>query len=215
MAEFLLLLVAAAALVAVAGCGSLLLSYTAYAGLQWLGDAAESLSARVGAAFSGLSEAADARARRRQVAGDIAGSLRPPGRGGIDQQFVAASAATRCVSASLKATAAAMETCCDIQRFTAYAAGVSEMADVEFDPICYGLRQKVTDTLDVTLEALEGYPGLFGDRRLLKQAIALRALRTVCVECELLRYSVAEAPVLCTPAASMNQKQGPRQGLPK
>ena len=68
------------------------------------------------------------------------------------------------------------------------------------------LRGNVLDGIDVSLEALVNYP--FVDRKVLKQHIGLGAIRERCEDCELLKYSVAEAPALCSPAKSLGNRPG-------
>ena len=212
MAEFLFILVAGAALLIVAGFGALALTYLTYAAGRVLGVFAEHLSARVGAAFTDFAESADDHARRRRMQEEIfvgAQSRKQSGR--VDREFVAAAQATKCLSSAFKVVKNSMETCCELQRFTAQAQGAVEMAEVEWDPLCASLRERVADSLDVSLALLQAYPRVAADRLLLKQLIAMRSLRGICADCELLRYSVRDAPALCTPASSMN-RQPPGQG---
>jgi hypothetical protein len=72
--------------------------------------------------------------------------------------------------------------------------------------VCSNLRQYVLDGIDVALEALGSYPLM--DRKVLKQQIGMGAIRERCEDCELLKYSVAEAPTLCSPAKSLGSRPG-------
>jgi len=100
----------------------------------------------------------------------------------------------------------ATKTCCDIQKFTAQVRGANDMQDIAWDPVCSNLRQYVLDGIDVALEALGSYPLM--DRKVLKQQIGMGAIRERCEDCELLKYSVAEAPALCSPAKSLGNRPG-------
>lgn len=77
-------------------------------------------------------------------------------------------------------------------------------SEIEWEPACAGVRRRVIDTADVTLDHLARYPLM--DAKLLKQSIAVQALRDVCLECELLRYTMQEAPLFCSPARSMGNR---------
>jgi hypothetical protein len=202
MGDLLFIVLAGVALLIAAGSGALLLTYSAYAGGHLLADSAEKMTDRVSSAFDAVGDSADDKARHRRIYEEIMGSLQPPP-GGIHRKFIQASEATKCINAALKATKTAMTTCCDVQRFTAQAMGATEMYEVTFDPVCMSLRSRVVDTIDVSVDMIEAYPSLMSDPRLLKQAIALKSLQRICIDCELLHYSAAQVPLLCTPAASM------------
>jgi hypothetical protein len=186
------------------GLGALMLTYVAYAAGQFLSDASDYLSSHIGAAFVNLEQAAQDNARYRRIKDEILRTYRPKPNGHrIDQEFVHAAEATKSISAGMKVLKSSMETCCDVQRFAAQAAGATNIAEIEWDPLCVSLRHKVVDTIDVTLGSLQTYPLLTADRRLLKQTVALTSLRQICEDCELMRYTVKSAPPLCGPAAAM------------
>jgi hypothetical protein len=113
---------------------------------------------------------------------------------------------TKRIASSLAFVKDATKTCCDIQKFTAQVRGTNDMQDIACDPVCSNLRRYVLDGIDVALEALGSYP--FMDRKLLKQHIGLGAIRERCEDCELLKYSVAEVPALCSPAKSLGNRPG-------
>jgi hypothetical protein len=206
MSDLLTVVLAGAALLLAAGLGALILTYLAYASGWALSTVIGRFSSRIGTAFFHAAQTAEDQFRYSQVKEEIYARIRPQvGSGGIDRQFVQAAQATKCIATALKSTSRAMETCCDVQSFSARAQGAREMAEVEWDPLCVQLRQRVVDSIDVTLECLEEHPGLASERALLKQAVALRALRQVCEDCELLKFSVSAAPALCSPAASLRQ----------
>jgi len=191
-------------LLVAAGLVALTLTYAAYAVGQALSRLSEDLSARVSAAFANVQQSAYDHSNFRKVRDEIRQRLRPKAAGHqVDQHFVRAAEATRCISAALKVVKTSMENCCDVQRFAAQAVGAVEMAEIEWDPLCVDLRHKVIDTIDVTLESLQDYSLLTTDPRVLKQSVALHSLRQICEDCELMRYSVNAVPPLCTPAASM------------
>ena len=187
-----------------AGLVALMLTYAAYAVGQVLSSLSDHLSARIRAAFANVEQSASDQSRFRKVRDEIRQRIRPKTAGHrVDQQFVQAAEATRCISAGLKVVKSSMENCCDVQKFTAQAVGATDMAEVEWDPLCLSLRHNVVDTIDVTLESLQDYPLLTTDSRVLKQIVALRSLRQICEDCELMRYTVKAVPNLCSPAASM------------
>lgn len=113
---------------------------------------------------------------------------------------------TKRISSSLAFVKDATKTCCEIHKFTAQVRGATDMQDIAWDPVCMTLRGNVLDGIDVSLETLANYP--FVDRKVLKQHIGLGAIRERCEDCELLKYSVAEAPALCSPAKSLGNRPG-------
>lgn len=158
-------------------------------------------------AFSRWEERVDAEMRRARVEAQVNNrrGTRDPGRG-VDSTFVQAAELTKRISSSLALVKDATKTCCDIQKFTAQVRGAIDMQDIAWDPVCSNLRRYVLDGIDVALEALGSYP--FMDRKMLKQHIGLGAIRERCEDCELLRYSVGDAPALCSPAKSMGNRPG-------
>jgi hypothetical protein len=158
-------------------------------------------------AFSRWEERADADRRRARVQVQVNSrrGVRNPGPG-VDSTFIQAAELTKRISSSLALVKDATKTCCDIQKFTAQVRGAIDMQDIAWDPVCSNLRRYVLDGIDVALEALGAYP--FMDRKMLKQHIGLGAIRERCEDCELLKYSVAEVPALCSPAKSMGNRPG-------
>jgi hypothetical protein len=157
--------------------------------------------------LSGWEARANADERRARVEAQInkrSGAWRP-GRD-VDATFVKAAELTKRIASSLAFAKEATKTCCDIQKFTAQVRGATDMENIAWDPVCMNLRQYVLDGIDVALEALGSYP--FMDRKLLKQHIGLGSIRERCEDCELLKYSVAEAPALCSPAKSLGNRPG-------
>jgi len=124
----------------------------------------------------------------------------------VDSTFVQAAEMSKRISSSLALVKDATKTCCDIQKFTAQVRGANDMQDIAWDPVCSNLRRYVLDGIDVALDALGSYPIM--DRKILKQHVGLGALRETCEDCELLKYSVADAPALCSPAKSMGNRPG-------
>jgi len=204
MVEVVTVVFAGAVLLVAAGLGTLVLTYVLYAAGQVFSNAAELFSSYVVGAFEGLAQAADDRVRYRNIQADILSNVRPLSRSArVNRQFVQAAEATKCISAALKVTKTAMDTCCEVQKFTAQAQGATDMSEVEWEPLCVSLRQRVLDSIDVTLSSLVDCPNAVKERRILKQTVALHSLRQVCETCELMRYTVAKAPPLCSPAASL------------
>jgi hypothetical protein len=192
MIEVLLILLAATVLAFIAATFICYLAYRlpgAWAG-AW---------ASVEQGFAGWEAKEEAGRRRARIVDQIYGGAgkRRSGRG-VDPAFVQAAEITKAVSCSLAFVKDAASTCCEIQRFTAQVHGAQEMHDVAWDPVCSDLRRNVLDGIDVALEALRNYP--FVDRKILKQRIGLEAIRGTCEDCELLKYSTADAPLLCSPA---------------
>jgi hypothetical protein len=157
--------------------------------------------------FSRWEASANANERRARVEAQVnnRGGARNPGRD-VDSTFVQAAEMTKRITSSLAFVKDATKTCCDIQKFTAQVRGANDMQDIAWDPVCSNLRQYVLDGIDVALEALGSYPLM--DRKVLKQQIGMGAIRERCEDCELLKYSVAEAPALCSPAKSLGNRPG-------
>lgn len=157
--------------------------------------------------FSRWEAKADADERRARIEDQInnGGRVTNSSRG-VDSTFVRAAEMSKRISYSLALVKDATKTCCDIQKFTAQVRGVDDMQDIAWDPVCSNLRQYVQVGLEIALEALKSYPIM--DRKILKQSIGLDVIRETCAECELLRYTVAGAPALCTPAKSLGNRPG-------
>ena len=157
--------------------------------------------------FSWWEARANADERRAHVEAQVnsRSGARNPGRD-VDSTFVRAAEMTKRIASSLAFVKDATKTCCDIQKFTAQVRGANDMQDLAWDPVCSNLRQYVLDGIDVALEALGNYPLM--DRKILKQHIGLAGIRERCEDCELLKYSVAEAPALCSPAKSLGNRPG-------
>jgi len=154
---------------------------------------------------------ADADARRARIEEQIKSRSRARNSGrDVDSTFVEAAALSERITSSLTLVKNATKTCCEIQRFTAQVRGAQEMQEVTWDPVCSNLRRYVLDAIDVALDALGSYTIM--DRKILKQHIGLSAVRGTCEDCELLKYTVADAPVLCTPAKSLGNLPGEDRG---
>lgn len=172
-------------------------------------------------ALDGLSEhvsrweaKADADERRTRVEEQINDGSRTWNAGReVDPTFVHAARMTKRISSALALVKDATKTCCEIQKFTAEVRGASDMRDIAWDPVCANLRRYVLDGIDVALDALARYPVM--DRKILKQHIGLGAIRTTCEDCELLRYTLAEAPPLCWPAKFLGNRPGDEKGSRK
>lgn len=122
----------------------------------------------------------------------------------VDATFVQAAEMSKRISSAVALVKDATKTCCEIHKFTAQVRGVTDMEEVAWDPVCSNLRRYVLDGIDVVLKALGSYPLM--DRKILKQHIGLGTIRERCEDCELLKYAVAEAPPLCSPARSLGNR---------
>jgi len=157
--------------------------------------------------FSKWEARADADERRARIEDQINNRSRASNSSReVDSTFVQAAEMSKRISSSLALVKDATKTCCDIQKFTAQVRGANDMQDIAWDPVCSNLRRYVLDGIDVALDALGSYPIM--DRKILKQHVGLGALRETCEDCELLKYSVADAPALCSPAKSMGNRPG-------
>jgi hypothetical protein len=123
---------------------------------------------------------------------------------GVDRTIVEASEATKDISILFKMLTEATGSCCEMHLLAADIAGVSEMEDVRWDPVCANLRQNVLATTDVAIQHLDSYP--IAGPKVIKQGMALRGFQRVCGDCELLKYSRDDAPLLCRPAKLTGNK---------
>ncbi len=188
----------------------------AFAAAFFLRFLADALTPAWSGIWKGISEGlsswearASANDRRARVEAQLSNRMgvRKQGRD-VDSNYVQASETTKRISAALGLTKDATKTCCDIQKFKGQVCGATNMQDLQEDSLCVNLRQYVLDSIDVALETLESYPSM--ERKVLKQYVSLGAMRERCVDCELLKYSVANAPQLCSPAKSMGNRRGDR-----
>ena len=198
--QLLFILILATAL---AFAAAVFVSYLAYALPRWWSNTREGVAQK----FSQWEARADADERRARVEAQVhnRSTARHSGRD-VDATFVQAAEMTKRISSSLAFVKDATKTCCEIHKFTAQVRGATDMQDIAWDPVCSNLRRDVLDGIDVALQALGSYP--FMDRKVLKQHIGLGAIRERCEDCELLKYSVAEAPALCSPAKSLGNRPG-------
>ena len=147
-----------------------------------------------------IMEGAARSAERRRLSRRFAASM---GRGGaVDHDAVEGAAQMpmlrRLLDDELPST---IVRCIRIHRLSAAAVGARHIWEISMEPECLGLRYRMVGLAESIVEMLERYPYLLENEVLMANLITVRSrIVPTCAACPYLRYSLADAPLLCPTA---------------